>query len=221
MVEMIQSNWLAFLLVVIVAVLIAIWLIARPKKPRDRSYRPDVLDEGVAPAQRNQAFIDAPPASAGLPAHEHEPPAVPETIGGAGVAVAAAALMAEEEHEAAEKAKHASEDQMPDTPRDAQAVAAAVKMHDEGMHEGDRHDRDSADDLLRIKGVGPKLAELLSSMGISRYDQIAAWSDSDVQEIDSRMGRFAGRIERDDWRTQARYLASGDTTAYEEKFGKL
>ena len=211
MVEMIQSNWLAFLLVVIVAVLIAIWLIARPKKPRDRSYRPDVLDEGVAPAQRNQAFIDAPPASAGRPAHEHEPPAVPETIGGAGVAVAAAALMAEEEHEAAEKAKHKPEDQMPDTPRDAQAVAAAVKMHDEG----------TADDLLRIKGVGPKLAELLSSMGISRYDQIAAWSDSDVQEIDSRMGRFAGRIERDDWRTQARYLASGDTAAYEEKFGKL
>ncbi len=215
MVEMIQSNWLAFLLVVIVAVLIAVWLIARPKKPRDRSYRPDVLDEGVAPAQRNQAFIDAPPASAGRPTHEHEPPAVPETIGGAGVAVAAAALMAEEEHEAAEKAKHASEDQMPDTPRDAQAVAAAVKMHDEAAHGG------QADDLLRIKGVGPKLAELLSSMGISRYDQIAAWSDSDVQEIDLRMGRFAGRIERDDWRTQARYLASGDTAAYEEKFGKL
>ncbi|QNE04020.1 hypothetical protein [Croceicoccus marinus] len=211
MVEMIQSNWLAVLLVVIVAVLIAIWLIARPKKPQDRSYRPDVLDEGVAPAQRNQAFIDAPPASAGRPAHEHEPPAVPETIGGAGIAVAAAALMAEEEHEAAEQARHTPEDQMPDTPRDAQAIAAAVKIHDDG----------ASDDLLRIKGVGPKLAELLSSMGISRYDQIAAWSDTDVQEIDSRMGRFAGRIERDDWRTQARYLASGDTASYEEKFGKL
>lgn len=211
MVEMIQSNWLAFLLVVIVAVLIAVWLIARPKKPRDRSYRPDVLDEGVAPAQRNQAFIDAPPASAGRPAHEHEPPAVPDTLGGAGIAVGAAALMAEEEHEEAEASRHMQEDQMPETPRDAQAVAAAVKMHDEG----------TTDDLLRIKGVGPKLAELLSSMGISRYDQIAAWSDSDVQEIDSQMGRFAGRIERDDWRTQARYLASGDTASYEEKFGKL
>lgn len=211
MVEMIQSNWLAFLLVVIVAVLIAVWLIARPKKTRDRSFRPDVLDEGVAPAQRNQAFIDAPPASAGKPLHEHEPPAVPETLGGAGVAVAAAALMAEEEHEAAEAAKAAPQDQMPDTAGDAQAVAAAIKLHDDG----------ATDDMTRIKGVGPKLAELLSSMGISRYDQIAAWSDADVQEIDAKMGRFSGRIERDDWRTQARYLASGDTAGYEEKFGKL
>jgi len=211
MVEMIQSNWLAFLLVVIVAVLIAVWLIARPKKTRDRSFRPDVLDEGVAPAQRNQAFIDAPPASAGKPLHEHEPPAVPETLGGTGVAVAAAALMAEEEHEAAEAAKAAPQDQMPDTAEDAQAVAAAIKLHDDG----------ATDDMTRIKGVGPKLAELLSSMGISRYDQIAAWSDADVLEIDAKMGRFSGRIERDDWRTQARYLASGDTAGYEEKFGKL
>ena len=211
MVEMIQSNWLAFLLVVIVAVLIAIWLIARPRKPRDRSYRPDVLDEGVAPAPRNQAFIDAPPASAGRPLHEHEPPAAPETIGGAGIAVAAAALMAEEEHEAREADKHKGEDRMPDNAEDAQAVAAAVKMHSE----------DRPDDLLKIKGLGPKLAELLGSMGISRYDQIAAWSDSDVQEIDARMGRFAGRINRDDWRTQARYLAAGDKAGYEEKFGKL
>ncbi|MAF30410.1 MAG: hypothetical protein CL820_11880 [Croceicoccus sp.] len=215
MVEMIQSNWLAFLLVVIVAVLIAIWLIARPKKPRDRMYRPDVLDEGVAPAQRNQAFIDAPPASAGRPLHEHEPPAAPEGVGGAGVAVAAAALMAEEEHEAREAEKHKNEDQMPADARDAQAVAAAVKMHSNDQDEG------QSDDLLKIKGLGPKLAELLGSMGISRYDQIAAWSDADVQEMDARMGRFAGRINRDDWRTQARYLASGDKDGYEEKFGKL
>jgi predicted flap endonuclease-1-like 5' DNA nuclease len=127
------------------------------------------------------------------------------------VAVAAAALMAEEEHEAAEAAKAAPQDQMPDTAEDAQAVAAAIKLHDDG----------ATDDMTRIKGVGPKLAELLSSMGISRYDQIAAWSDADVLEIDAKMGRFSGRIERDDWRTQARYLASGDTAGYEEKFGKL
>lgn len=213
MVEMIQSNWLAFLLVAVVAVLIAIWLIARPKKPRDRSYRPDVLDEGVGPAKRNQAFIDAPPASAGIPAHEHEPPAVPEAIGAAGIAVAAAALAAEEEHEEREAAKHAVEDQMPASPEDAQAVAAAVKLHSE--------EAAAPDDLLRIKGLGPKLAELLSSMGISRYDQIAAWSDADVQEIDAKMGRFAGRITRDDWRTQAKFLAEGDTAGYEDKFGKL
>lgn len=210
MIEMIQSNWLSFLLVVIVAVLIALWLIARPKKTRDRSYRPDVLDEGVGPAKRNQAFIDAPPASAGKATHEHEPPAVPEAIGGAGIAVAAAALAAEEEHEAHERE---AADQMPASARDAQAVAAAVKIHDEDVAQ--------ADDLRRIKGVGPKLVELLGSMGISRYDQIAAWSDEDVIKIDDQLGRFKGRIARDDWRSQAKYLAEGDTAGYEEKFGKL
>ena len=53
------------------------------------------------------------------------------------------------------------------------------------------------------------------------FAQIANWTDADVEAIDARLGRFEGRILRDDWRTQARFLAAGDTAGYEAQFGKL
>jgi predicted flap endonuclease-1-like 5' DNA nuclease len=52
-----------------------------------------------------------------------------------------------------------------------------------------------ADDLLRLKGVGPK--------------------------IDAQLGNFAGRPRRDNWVDQARLLAAGDLAGYEAKYGKL
>ncbi len=78
-----------------------------------------------------------------------------------------------------------------------------------------------ADELTRMKGVGPKVASMLSAMGITRYDQIAAWSDDDVARIDAQLGTFKGRITRDQWVEQARLLASGDQPGFEAKFGKL
>lgn len=77
------------------------------------------------------------------------------------------------------------------------------------------------DELTRMKGVGPKVAALLTSLGITRFDQIAAWSDDDVARIDGQLGAFKGRIVRDQWIEQARLLAAGDTAGYEAKFGKL
>lgn len=80
---------------------------------------------------------------------------------------------------------------------------------------------DPGDDLTRIKGVGPKLSALLASLGVTRFAQIAGWSEADLAAIDARLGAFAGRPVRDSWIEQARLLAGGDTAAYEEKFGKL
>ena len=80
---------------------------------------------------------------------------------------------------------------------------------------------DDADDLTRIKGLGPKIATLLRSLGISRFDQIAAWSEADVARIDSQLGTFQGRIARDNWIEQARYLSSGDVSGFESRFGKV
>lgn len=77
------------------------------------------------------------------------------------------------------------------------------------------------DDLTRIKGLGPRIAELLKTLGVTRFDQIAVWSDADIDRIDAQLGRFAGRIRRDDWVGQARLLAEGDTGGYEARFGKL
>jgi predicted flap endonuclease-1-like 5' DNA nuclease len=78
-----------------------------------------------------------------------------------------------------------------------------------------------ADELTRMKGVGPKVAAMLNGLGVTRYDQIAAWTDADVARIDAQMGTFKGRATRDQWVEQARFLAAGDTTGYEAKFGKL
>ncbi len=77
------------------------------------------------------------------------------------------------------------------------------------------------DDLLRIKGIGPKLARMLMEMGIVYYRQIAVWSATDIAAVDRRLGDFAGRITRDDWMEQARLLDAGDIAAYEMKFGRL
>ena len=78
-----------------------------------------------------------------------------------------------------------------------------------------------SDDLKRIKGVGPKLEKLLNSLGVTSYSQIAAWDDDEIDRIDARLGAFAGRIRRDDWPAQASHLAAGDTTGFEQRFGRL
>ncbi|MDE0947343.1 MAG: hypothetical protein OSA39_10950 [Sphingobium sp.] len=77
------------------------------------------------------------------------------------------------------------------------------------------------DDLLRMKGVGPKLKALLKDLGITRFAQIAAWTDTDIAAIDARLGNFKGRPIRDQWVDQAKYLAAGDIAGFEAQYGKL
>lgn len=77
------------------------------------------------------------------------------------------------------------------------------------------------DDLLRLKGVGPKLAAILNERGIARFDQIAKLSSGQVEALDASLGAFRGRFDRDRIQEQADYLARGDIDGYEAKFGKL
>lgn len=77
------------------------------------------------------------------------------------------------------------------------------------------------DDLCRLKGVGPKFAEALQSVGFTRYEQIANLNPTEVERLDARLGTFAGRIARDRIVEQADYLARDDIDGFEQKFGKL
>jgi predicted flap endonuclease-1-like 5' DNA nuclease len=78
-----------------------------------------------------------------------------------------------------------------------------------------------ADDLERLKGVGPKLAAMLRAHGLTRFDQIAKLTGSEVDRIDSDLGAFRGRLQRDRIVEQADYLARGDLDGFERRFGKL
>ncbi|WP_294333109.1 hypothetical protein [uncultured Sphingomonas sp.] len=78
-----------------------------------------------------------------------------------------------------------------------------------------------ADDLTRLKGVGPKLAARLNELGITRLAQLAALDPAAAQALDAQLGNFQGRMTRDRWIEQARLLAAGDVAGYEAVFGKL
>jgi predicted flap endonuclease-1-like 5' DNA nuclease len=66
----------------------------------------------------------------------------------------------------------------------------------------------AADDLAKIKGVGPKSVEKLHALGVFHYDQIAGWSDDNVKWIEAALGA-AGRVKRNGWVEQARALSGG------------
>jgi predicted flap endonuclease-1-like 5' DNA nuclease len=172
MAQQLQENWLLAVAAVLALLLIAWWLFAsrRTKVEIERK------DLDSAPAQRNQALIDAPPAAT---IDAEIPPPTPAGLAGVGEVVAAA------------------------------AAPVPVDLPD------------SEDDLLQIKGLGPKLVEQLRALGVTSFAQIAAWDDAEIDRIDAQLGRFQGRIRRDDWPAQARLLGTGDKSRYEAKFGKL
>ncbi|TYC85357.1 hypothetical protein [Novosphingobium sp. BW1] len=240
---MIEANWLIFVAALVIGIVVAFWIFAHgSKKPGERTHRPDVLDEGAAPAQRNQALIDsASPASQydlpvpGVddadtrekqPAHI-DPPAAAGTMAGIGEVIAVAAQEEadagrsykadEEAAKAQEPTPEAEAHKAEDTPA---AAPAPVEPEPEPVETAPASAAQS-DDLRKIKGLGPKMQKLLVSLGVTTYAQIAAWSEADLDELDDKLGAFAGRPRRDKWVEQARLLAEGNTESYEAEFGKL
>jgi predicted flap endonuclease-1-like 5' DNA nuclease len=75
----------------------------------------------------------------------------------------------------------------------------------------------TADDLKKIKGVGPKLEKLVNAMGFYHFDQIANWTAEEVAWVDENLEGFKGRVTRDGWVEQARLLASGADTEFSKR----
>jgi NADH-quinone oxidoreductase subunit E len=65
------------------------------------------------------------------------------------------------------------------------------------------------DDLKLIWGVGPKLEQMLNTMGVWHFDQIASWSAKELAWVDERLEGFKGRAKRDEWVKQSKKLSSG------------
>lgn len=101
------------------------------------------------------------------------------------------------------------------------SAAAAVLDVSGPMLGVDAHPDLPSDDLTRIKGLGPKARTVLVGLGVHRFDQLAALDPAQAAELDARLGAFKGRIFRDRWIEQARYLEQGDIAGFEKEFGKL
>ncbi len=75
--------------------------------------------------------------------------------------------------------------------------------------------------VTQLKGLGPKVAARLAELGITSVGQIAALDDDAADAIDGKLGAFQGRLARDRWVEQARFLAAGDRAGFEAVFGRL
>lgn len=101
------------------------------------------------------------------------------------------------------------------------SAAAAVLDVATPMVGIDLHPDLPADELTRIKGLGPKAQGVLNGLGVHRFAQLAALDPAQAAELDARLGAFKGRLFRDRWIDQARYLEQDDTAGFEKEFGKL
>jgi predicted flap endonuclease-1-like 5' DNA nuclease len=65
----------------------------------------------------------------------------------------------------------------------------------------------AGDDLTRIRGISAVLGAQLKAVGVSRFEQIAAWDQSDVQNI-SKILDLGRTISRQNWIEQAALLTA-------------
>ncbi|WHZ29970.1 MAG: hypothetical protein OJF51_004772 [Nitrospira sp.] len=61
-----------------------------------------------------------------------------------------------------------------------------------------------ADDLKKINGIGPTLAQTLNKMGTRTFIQIARWKPEDIQKIAKKLDTDPERIKRDNWIADAK-----------------
>jgi large subunit ribosomal protein L21 len=64
----------------------------------------------------------------------------------------------------------------------------------------------AADDLTKIKGIGPVAKRQLAEQGITQFAQVAALTDAEIELIDANMPFSAEQIA--DWREQAKAMTA-------------
>jgi len=99
------------------------------------------------------------------------------------------------------------------TPRPGESEKKAPGQRPEGLA-APRGGR--ADDLTKIKGLGPKSVEKLHGLGVYHFDQIAGWSSENVAWIGATLA-VPGRPERGRWVAQAKELAGAKSEAAAEQ----
>jgi predicted flap endonuclease-1-like 5' DNA nuclease len=135
-----------------------------------------------------------------------------EAMAGAAKAqVAAVEAFVERESEAAAEAVEAAEKIL--------VAAAIIEPHEsappveivaepapEAVADVEPAEAEAGDDLTRLTGIGPKLAQALTQRGITTFAQLAAWTEENAKAFDDELS-LKGRVSRDAWIAQARRLA--------------
>ncbi|WP_417622812.1 hypothetical protein [Parasphingorhabdus sp.] len=191
MITLISANWLFYLIALLIGVVTAFWVWAATGRETP------VVDSFDA----EDGLLE----KAGEPVRPAEPqpePAKPATALPTPAPAPAPTAVASP----APPAKPAVEPKAAPVPADRPNIPASVG---------------EPDNLRLIKGVGPKLNTLLISLGVTRFDQIAGWKEAEISEVDQYLGSFSGRITRDAWIDQAKFLAKDDIAGFEKKYGKL
>lgn len=78
----------------------------------------------------------------------------------------------------------------------------------------------ASDDLKEIKGIGPKLEQILHENGVTTFQQMADWTEADKDRFAELIGSLGSRIRSEDWPGQARLLAAGGDTEHFRKVAK-
>ena len=105
------------------------------------------------------------------------------------------------------------------------SAVAVVAADEKGTPDGERPMALDAprngvkDNLTRIKGIGLKIDEILNGVGIYHFDQIANWSDDNIAWVDKNVA-FPGRVNREEWVSQAKALAAGNETEFSKRVDK-
>ena len=75
------------------------------------------------------------------------------------------------------------------------------------------------DNLTKIKGIGKVIEEKLNKLNIYHFEQIACWTQKDIEMVDKHLS-FTGRIIREQWVEQAKILAKGEETEFSKRVEK-
>lgn len=165
---------------------------------------PDDDPSPTDPAEPVSEVVDTEPEEA--PEQEPEPDALEteteaETTEDAGtVAEVEPVSGPEPEEESAESDLESAEETVATEIHPSEAMLAEL----EGVQplQLDRP-KDGGDDLTRISGIGPRIAEVLNGLGIWTYAQIADWLPENQTWIENHLS-FKGRVSRENWVEQAR-----------------
>ncbi|APE28142.1 hypothetical protein [Aurantiacibacter gangjinensis] len=221
--QLLQENWILVVAALLIGIVVAYWIFVASRRTKVEADETATDDAGTA--RRNQALIDAPPAArkddlerpsaptAGAdPAftHDHQQEKIADTATAPGELSASANTAQVAASPLGTDAETGDGVPMREAMKATQDVPAPPPPASPA----------TGDDLGRIKGVGPKLVAILREQGVNSFSQIAEWDDADIDRVDAKLGRFQGRIRRDNWVEQARLLSADDITAYEAKFGR-